>query len=209
MSWSSASTSSPLPTAVTVAVSWTPPWRLFRAGERPDAVGGSKYASLSGVDRMDRDDAATLATLLRDGKHSSSLRELLPGWDMLQADVPSRERMETALAILVGSGLAEVDSSWRMRLTEQGGQLRRSVKGVRGMRLIPTAISALLAGRQLSRATLSLPAAVFDAARNDYLAAAQRSAERRSRRRWWWPDPFRPRPSKPSGEDRRGRTGSG
>ena len=170
-----------------------------------DPVGRSKCASLSGVDRIDIDDAATLATLLRNGKYPSSPRELLPGWDMLQADVPSRERVETALAILVGSGLAEVDSSWGMRLTVQGEQLRRSVKGVRGMRLIPPAISELLIGRQLSRATLSLPPAVFDVALDDYLAAAQRSAERRSRHRWWWPDPFRPRPSKPSGEDRQRR----
>ncbi|WP_147394370.1 hypothetical protein [Arthrobacter cheniae] len=61
------------------------------------------------MDRRDMDDAATLMTLLHRGKHPSSLRALLPGWDMLQADVPSREQMETAVSILVGSGLAEVD----------------------------------------------------------------------------------------------------
>jgi hypothetical protein len=144
------------------------------------------------------DDAATLVTLLHDGRRSSSLRALLPGWDMLQADVPSREQVETAIAVLVGSGLAEVDSSWGMRLTEQGVQLRRSVKGARGMREIPGAISDLLVGRQLSRATLSLPHEVFDAAREDYLDEAQRRAERRSRHRWWWPDASRPRPRKPS-----------
>ncbi|WP_144671124.1 hypothetical protein [Arthrobacter sp. U41] len=151
------------------------------------------------MDRTDMDDAATLVTLLHYGKRSSSLRALLPGWDMLEADVPSRERLETAIAILVGSRLAEVDSSWGMRLTEQGVQLKQSVKGARGMREIPAAISDLLVGRQLSRATLRLPHEVFDAAREDYLDAAQRRAERRSRHRWWWPDPSRNRPKKPSG----------
>lgn len=145
------------------------------------------------------DDAATLVTLLHGGRRCSSLRALLPGWDMLQADVPSRERVETAMAILVGSSLAEVDSSWGVRLTEQGVQLRRSVKGARGMREIPGAISDLLVGRQLSRAPLSLPHEVFDAAREDYLHAAQRRAERRSRHRWWWPHPSGPRSRKPSG----------
>ena len=137
------------------------------------------------------DDAATLMTLLHRGRHSSTLRSLLPGWDMLQADVPSRKRVETALAILVGSGLAEVDSSWGIRLSEQGGQLRRSVKGARGMREIPGAISNLLAGHQLSRATLRLPQEDFDSALEDYLHTAQRRAERWSRHRWWWPDSFR------------------
>ncbi|GIU54928.1 hypothetical protein NicSoilC12_06770 [Arthrobacter sp. NicSoilC12] len=151
------------------------------------------------MDRTDMDDAATLVTLLHDGKRSSSLRALLPGWDMLEADVPSRERLETAIAILVGSRLAEVDSSWGMRLTEQGVQLKRSVKGARGMREIPGAISDLLVGRQLSRATLGLPHKVFDAAREDYLDAAQRRAERRSPHRWWWPDPSRNRPKKAVG----------
>ena len=149
---------------------------------------------------MEIGDAATLMTLLR-AKHSSSLRTVLPGWDMLQADTPSRERFETALAILVGSGLAEVDSSWAMRLTEQGGQLRGSVKGARGMREIPRAIDGLLAGRPLSRATLSLPQSVFDPALQDYLDSARRRAERRSRQHWWWPDAYTIRRVKPSDED--------
>ena len=140
---------------------------------------------------MEMSDAATLMTLLREEKRSSTLSTLLPGWDMLEADVPSRERVEAALAILVGSGLAEVDSSWGMRLTEQGGRLRRSVKGTQGMRMIPRAISDLLANCQLRRAALTLPQSVFDPALKDYLDAARGRAERRSRRRWWWPDPFR------------------
>ena len=143
------------------------------------------------MNRMEMSDAATLITLLREEKRSSTLRTLLSGWDMLQADVPSRERVETALAILVGSGLAEVDSSWGMRLTEQGGRLRRSVKGTQGMRTIPVAISDLLAKCELSRATLNLPESVFDPALNDYLESGRRRAGRRSRHRWWWPDPFR------------------
>ncbi|WP_307094432.1 hypothetical protein [Arthrobacter sp. V1I9] len=143
------------------------------------------------MNRMDMSDAATLMTLLRDEKRSSTLSTLLPGWDMLQAEVPSRERVETAIAILVGSGLAVIDSSWGMRLTEQGGRLRRSVKGIQGMRMVPGAISDVLADCQLSRATLNLPQPVFDSALKDYLDAARRRADRRSRHRWWWPDPFR------------------
>ena len=147
------------------------------------------------MDRREVDDAATLMTLLHRGKRPSSVRTLLSGWDMLEADVPSREQIETAASILVGSGLAEVDSSWGMLLTEQGGQLRRSVKGNQGMRMIPRIIRDLLAARPLSRAPLTLPQALFDAALKDYYDAArrraEREAERRSRRRWWWPDPFR------------------
>lgn len=159
----------------------------------PYSVKGAKRVSLNVMNRRDMDDAATLMTLLRRGRHPSSVRALLSGWDMLQADVPSREQMEAAISILVGSGLAEVDSSWGMRLTEEGGRLKRSVKGGQGMRLIPGAISDLLAGCQLSRAPLALPQSVFDPAREDYYGAARRRTERerRSRHRWWWPDPFR------------------
>ena len=154
----------------------------------------SKCASVTGMDRrnLDISDAATLMTLLHRGKRPSTLRTLLPGWDMLQADVPSRERMETAMSILVGSGLAEVDSSWGMLLTVEGGRIRRSIKGAQGMRMIPGAIGKILAGRRLDRAPLALPQAVFDAAREEYFNAARRRAERaqkrRSRHRWWWPD---------------------
>lgn len=149
------------------------------------------------MDRREMDifDAATLMTLLHRGKRPSTLRTVLPGWDMLQVNVPSREQMETAMSILVGSGLAEVDSSWGMLLTEDGERIRRSVKGWQGMRTIPSAISEILAGRQLSRAPLTLPQPVFDAAREEYYEAGRRRAERaqkrRSRHRWWWPDPFR------------------
>lgn len=144
------------------------------------------------MNRFDRGDAATLMTLLHP-KRSLSLRRLLPGWDMLQCDVPSRERVETALSIVVGSGLALVDSSWGMRLTEEGEQLRRSVKGVRGMREFPGLISGLLEGHPLSRAPLSLPQPIFDAALEEYYDAGRRRAERRSRGHWWWPSPSRPR----------------
>lgn len=143
---------------------------------------------------MDIFDAATLMTLLHPGKRPSTLRTMLSGWDMLQASVPSREQMETAMSILAGSGLAEVDSSWGMLLTEEGEQIRRSVKGTQGMRMIPSAINEILAARLLSRAQLTLPQAVFDTAYEDYYGAARRRAERmrvrRSRPRWWWPNPF-------------------
>ena len=147
----------------------------------------------NGVDRRDRGDAATLMTLLHVSKRPKSIRRLLPGWDMLQVNVPSREQMETAIAILVGSGFAEVDPSWGMRLTEKGGQLRRSVKGAGGMRQMPGAISDLLAGHQLDRAHLSLPESVYASAREEYLDRARQRAEHASqpRHRWWWPDPFR------------------
>ena len=136
------------------------------------------------MNRWDIGDAATLMTLLHP-KRTLSLSRLLPGWDMLQCDVPSRERVEAALAILVGSGLAEVDSSWGMRLTQEGGQLRRSVKGVRGMREIPGLMSGLLEARPLSRAPLTLPQPIFEAAYDEYREAARRRAERRSRGRCW------------------------
>lgn len=154
-------------------------------------------SNLIGMDRreMHISDAATLMTLLHRGKRPSTLRTLLPGWDMLQVDVPSREQMETAMSILVGSGLAEVDSSWGMLLTEDGERIRRSVKGWQGMRTIPSAIEEILAGRQLNRAPLTLSQSVFDEAREEYYDAARRRAERaqkrRSRNRWWWPDPSR------------------
>lgn len=87
--------------------------------------------------------------------------------------------------------LAEVDSSWVMRLTEQSRELRRSLKGARGMRLIPGVISDQLAGCELSRAPLTLPPSVFGPALKDYRDAARRRADRErdrgSRRRWWWP----------------------
>jgi hypothetical protein len=153
----------------------------------------SKRASLNVMDRRDMEDAATLMTLLHRGKHPSSVRALLSGWDMLQADVPSRKQVETAMSILVGSGLAEVDSSWGMRLTEQGGQLRWSVKGSGGMRMVAKAIGDLLSGRELNRVPLSLPESVFAPAREDYLDRGRRRAERaRSHQhRWWWPNPSR------------------
>jgi hypothetical protein len=155
------------------------------------------------MDRMARDDAATLLTLLRRGKQGQPVRGLLPGWDMLQADVPSRERVEAALSILVGSGLAEVDATWAMRPTERGEQLRRSVKGGGGMRWVPAAIGVELQKLELSCATLSLPHEVFDAARADYLSAAERRAKRRSQPFWWWPSAFRPGPTTPpTDEDR-------
>ena len=53
------------------------------------------------MDRLAVSDAATLMTLLHP-KRTVSLSRLLPGWDMLQCDVPSRERVEAALAILAG-----------------------------------------------------------------------------------------------------------
>ncbi len=142
------------------------------------------------MNRRDVDDAATLLTLLHHGKRPSSVRAVLSGWDMLQADVPSRTRIEAAASILVGSGLAEVDSSWGMLLTEQGRQVRRSVRGAGGMRSIPGAIGDLLAGSRLGRAPLALPPSVFDAAHDDYRDAARRRADRearRSRHRRWWP----------------------
>lgn len=157
----------------------------------PYSVKGAKRVSLNVMNRRDMEDAATLMTVLGRGKHPSSIHGLLSGWDMLQADVPSRKQIETAMSILVGSGLAEVDPSWGIRLTEQGGRIRRSVKGSGGMRLMPSATSDLLAERELNRAPLSLPESVFAPAREDYLDTARRRAERQARRRWWWPDPYR------------------
>ena len=106
-----------------------------------------------------------------------------------------KDRMGTAIAILVGSGLAEADSSWGVKLTDEGQRLKRSAsKGSQGMRLIPGAISELLAARPLRRAPLDLPSAVFDPAREDYFDAARHRSDRtekqRPGKRWWWPDRF-------------------
>lgn len=69
---------------------------------------------------MDLDDACTLMALLND-KRPVAVGHVLSGWDMLQVDVPSRERVENAASVLVGSGLAQLDEGWSLRLTAQGG----------------------------------------------------------------------------------------
>ncbi|WP_152354164.1 hypothetical protein [Brachybacterium subflavum] len=69
---------------------------------------------------LDVDDTATLMTLLDEKRPTRVTRYLLSGWDMLQTDVPSRERIEGAAAVLVGTGLAAVDADWGMQLTAEG-----------------------------------------------------------------------------------------
>ncbi|GAA4896665.1 hypothetical protein GCM10025789_13090 [Tessaracoccus lubricantis] len=143
------------------------------------------------MDRRDLDDAATLMTLLHRGGGASSVRAMLSGWDMLQADIPSREQIETAASILVGSGFAEVDAPGRMLLTERGREVRRSVAEGAGMRSMPGAIRGMLAQCLLSRAPLALPPSVVDAALEDYRDSVRRRADRarngRAWPRWWLP----------------------
>lgn len=133
---------------------------------------------------MDLDDACTLMALLND-KRPVAVGHVLSGWDMLQVDVPSRGRVENAASVLVGSGLAQLDEGWSLRLTAQGGRICRAAGAGRGMREVPGALRDDLTGRELTRAPLTLPASIFDPAHDAYLDRVRRRAERRSRRRWW------------------------
>ncbi|WP_187977752.1 hypothetical protein [Mycetocola sp. JXN-3] len=151
------------------------------------------------MEDTDRFDAAIILTLVPSTQRPLSIGFLLSGWDMLDVDVPSRERVERAMAKLVGSGFAEIDpSTWDIRLTESSEELRRSVNTSGGMRAIPGRIHEALAGQRMGVAPLELVPEVFDAALEDYLARGQRRAERASRHRWWWPTSFRPRPAQRS-----------
>jgi hypothetical protein len=135
---------------------------------------------------LDVDDAATLMTLLDEKRPTRVTQYLLSGWDMLQADVPSRERIESAAAVLVGTGAAAVDEDWGMRLTDEGARIRREIPGRGiGMRQIPGILGEQLRARGVARADLSLPASLYDAAYSAYMGAAARREERAYRRHWW------------------------
>lgn len=141
---------------------------------------------------LDVDDAATLMTLLDEKRPTSVDRSLLSGWDMLQTDVPSHERIESAAAVLVGTGLATVDEDWGMQLTAEGARIRRAVPGRTGMRSVPGVLGAQLRERRVARADLVLPSSVYDAAYSAYMDAARRWEERAVRRHWW--ETWKPRP---------------
>lgn len=130
------------------------------------------------MNRRDIGDAATVLTLLQGPGRAKGLRSLLSGWDMLQADVPVRERMETAWSILIGSGLAEVDSGWCLSLTAGGDRIRREVRGRGGMRTVQAELAGRLAQVDLATTSLQLPADVFDRAVLAYLGRAGRAARR-------------------------------
>lgn len=132
---------------------------------------------------MDQENAATLMALLSD-RHALSVRRVLPGWDMLQATLPTRTELEGAARVLIGAGLAELDGEWALRLTDEGGQLRRSVPSRAGMRQVPGALQPLLAARPVAPTDVELPAEIYDAAREEYLGCARQRAEKR-RRPWW------------------------
>lgn len=134
---------------------------------------------------LDVDDAATLMTLLNEKHPTRVTQYLLSGWDMLQADVPSRERIERAAAVLVGTGLATVDEGWGMRLRAEGARIRGEVPRGIGMRQIPGILGAQLRARDVARADLTLPASLYDAAYSAYMDAAARREERAYRRHWW------------------------
>ena len=59
------------------------------------------------------------------------LRHVIAEWDMLDAGVPTRGQVQQSIAILLGSGLIEVNDKGRVRITRAGkgllgdGQLRR------------------------------------------------------------------------------------
>lgn len=131
---------------------------------------------------MDEENAATLMALLSEDR-VLGVHRVLPGWDMLQATLPTRAELEGAARVLVGAGLAEVDADWSLRLTPAGTRIRRSVSRRLGMRQVPGELRPLLARRSVAPIELVLPADVFDAAREAYLGRARRRAERR--RPWW------------------------
>lgn len=110
------------------------------------------------------DDAATVLTLLRRSGRPNSLGSLLSGWDMLQADVPDRERVEAACSILVGSGLAEITDDWHVAITSEGERIRGSVSKWSGTRTVRDEIAKRLANLELVRSPLQLPPDVFDRA---------------------------------------------
>ncbi|SDQ06131.1 hypothetical protein SAMN04487847_0113 [Microbacterium sp. cf332] len=102
---------------------------------------------------------------------------MLSNWDMLQADVPTRERVEAAASFLVSDGLADVDDSWGMRLTDRGRDLLSSVTGVRGMRSMPGAVGTLLADHAPNVTSLTLPPHLFDAGLERYRVGTRRRAD--------------------------------
>jgi hypothetical protein len=144
------------------------------------------------IDPADIDAAATLMTLLHSTERPARVRELVADWDMLQAGPPSREELEAAAAVLVGSGLAQLDVSWGVRLTEAGARLRNSVPGRTAMRRIPCFLQQTLHEHRLERADLHLSREAFDAALADHLGRARLRAERGVKKnRWWWRTPSR------------------
>ncbi|MBK0331715.1 hypothetical protein I8D64_09895 [Brachybacterium sp. MASK1Z-5] len=143
---------------------------------------------------FDVDDAATLMTLLDEKRPRRVTQSLLSGWDMLQADVPTRERIESAAAVLVGTGLATVDADWGMQLTAEGARIRRAVPGRLGMRQVPGILGAQLRERGVSRADFVLPSSLYDAAFTAYMDVAARRRERAYRRHWW--ETWKPRRQK-------------
>ena len=74
------------------------------------------------MQRWTIEDAATLLATVTSQKHPTTISSVVSGWDMLQVDRPSFERLQEAIAVLVGSHLVVVDSAWRLRLTAEGGQ---------------------------------------------------------------------------------------
>lgn len=126
------------------------------------------------IEEQDIADAAILMTLLHIKKRRSQLLNLISGWDMLQADVPSRERFETAASILVGSGLAEMDDSCALRLTEEGERIKCSVDSSKNMRTAPGKLEAILGANYLARSALVVPEEVFVPVLSHYCARADR-----------------------------------
>lgn len=110
------------------------------------------------------DDAATVLTLLRRSGRPISLSALLSGWDLLEADIPARERVEAACSILVGTGLAEVSEDWGVSVTQKGERIRRAVNKWTGMRIVRAEIADRLAQHDLVRSPVKLAPDVFDRA---------------------------------------------
>lgn len=158
---------------------------LGREERRPGA--GVVGATLGSMHRWTIEDAATLLATVTSQKHPTTLSSVISGWDMLQVDRPSYERLQEATSVLVGSHLVVVDSSWRLRLTAEGEAVRRSVGRVGYMRQLPGLLAPALGERDLTGADVDLPREVYDGVVDDYLERAKRRAARPVRSRWWWP----------------------
>lgn len=115
-------------------------------------------------EQRETNNAATVLALLHRVGRPVSLKSLLAGWDMLQADIPSREDVEAGCSILVGSGLASVSDDWRVDLTREGERIRRSVSSWSGMRVVRAELADRLTLHDLARSPLQLPPDMFERA---------------------------------------------
>ena len=135
-----------------------------------------------------RSDAATLLASLTPGKkRRATIRGILSTWDMIQVGVPSRSTLEAAAGALSAARLITIDDDWRLSLTAEGSRIRAIPSGWAGMRTVPSAIEKHLPPL-VSDPEVTLPAELYDRARDDYLRP-RRGAPRRLRWFLEWGQP--------------------